>query len=295
MAQNDQNDQNVQNVKPDVFYVIELIVIRASVILPIIYGFSKTQAICAQGGVMRAFFLFLLLSSGVASAAELKFGYISALESPDVFVESGSLQGGFVKAIGDELGRRLGAKVSFVVTSRNRADEDLARNAFDCIWPHNPKWTAKRDDFLWAETFPKRNFLFVEKGKGASFQTLQDLNGKRVGTITGYSYPALANLFEQKTVLRDDATKLEFNMKKLLAGRIDGLIFEEHSFHHFLKKSEYKGRIEESHLLLEEVMQFVAISKQTKFEANRLQGILGDMRKDGAFETLKKTVLEKSL
>jgi ABC-type amino acid transport substrate-binding protein len=80
------------------------------------------------------------------------------------------------------------------------------------IWPHNPGWTAEAAEFLWSKPILREeNWLIIKKGLGATIRSQQDVHGLTLGTIHGYHYPTLAELFATKLAIRDDVAKFDQN------------------------------------------------------------------------------------
>lgn len=67
--------------------------------------------------------------------------------------------------------------------------------------------------------------LFVKTGHEFPFQTIRDLYGKRVGNLLGFSVtPEFHQAVMEKKIFLEEASSLEMNLKKLLAGRMDCFI-----------------------------------------------------------------------
>ncbi len=71
---------------------------------------------------------------------------------------------------------------------------------------------------------------------GLKFDSFEDLKGKRIGVVRGYSYTPEFLDFIQKNAVVDDVTDDETNFRKLNGGRIDYAVAEMGNGYHLLKK-----------------------------------------------------------
>jgi ABC-type amino acid transport substrate-binding protein len=174
--------------------------------------------------------LFLALIWGFSGALflwandpVLKIAYAEGNAPPYAFVKGGRLTGGLIRDIGNWLGRKLGVKVTYVFTSRLRTDDDLKTGRIDVLPISNPAWLPADDGARWSRRLFWENDVFVENTKfPCPVKSLNDLKGKRIGTLLGYVYPAkLEKLFSSGQATRQDVVRLEQNLRKLENGRID--------------------------------------------------------------------------
>jgi len=68
--------------------------------------------------------------------------------------------------------------------------------------------------------------MWVRDGDGSKFESFDDLHGKKVGVVRGYSYTPEFWFFVKKHQLFEEVTNDEMNFKKLSAGRLDFIVAE---------------------------------------------------------------------
>ncbi len=174
----------------------------------------------------------------VACASEPATGTLAAIQARGEIVWGGDLQGGapyisenpdgpgivgFEVDIMDALARRLGVKPRFVqfnwsnlVPSLERGDFDIILNGLEATREREARILLSRPYYVYSETLAVR--------RGASVRSLDDLAGKRVGTLNQtYAFDLLrARPLETVPYEGDEEPYLD-----LAAGRIDGVLLDD--------------------------------------------------------------------
>lgn len=83
--------------------------------------------------------------------------------------------------------------------------------------------------------------LWVRKDRGLRFDTLNDLKGRRIGVVRGYSYTEEFRNFIQKHATPDEVTDDRTNFLKLNSGRIDYTVAELGNGYHILRELKFKN------------------------------------------------------
>ncbi len=143
--------------------------------------------------------------------------------------------------------------------------------------------------------FEERILLYVRKGKGFEFKSLQDLKGKTLGTIRGWSYgdefdkAKQAGLFKTEEVEGD-----EINFKKLLAGRVDAVLGIDISAELAIRQQGCQGQVEALERPIAVNKTYIAFAKRLgKVELlERFNAALDEMRKDGSYERIVKACVD---
>jgi ABC-type amino acid transport substrate-binding protein len=121
----------------------------------------------------------------------------------------------------------------------------------------------------------------VDAQRAFPIQTLDDLRGKWVGTILGYYYVGLMEKFEREEIFRDDNKNIEWNFKKLEAGRIDALLDSNILIEYYLKKHNAHAQF----LIAEKVVNTLYIqamvSKQSPIPIERLNAAFQHLKDRG--------------
>lgn len=96
---------------------------------------------------------------------------------------------------------------------------------------------AERAKYLvYSQPVINSRIVFVSRRDAAfDFQSLDDLEGLRVGVSAGWSYPEAFNALT--TIKRDEAKDLKDNLRKLLYGRVDVVIGEEMAVRYTMKEN----------------------------------------------------------
>jgi polar amino acid transport system substrate-binding protein len=86
-----------------------------------------------------------------------------------------------------------------------------------------PHWID--GDFHWSAAVIPTGGVVLARSDAPPIVRLEDLRGKKVGTVGGYRYRYIGPLLG-KDFLRDDAPSTEHNLRKLLAGRTQYVLME---------------------------------------------------------------------
>lgn len=133
------------------------------------------------------------------------------------------LTGGILKDLGDALAARLGRTARFVGVPSRRVGMMLMHGEADGVCLVQPHWID--GDFHWSAAIIPTGGVVLARADAPPIRRLEDLRGKKVGTVGGYRYRYLEPLLG-KDFLRDDAPSTEHNLRKLLAGRTQYVLME---------------------------------------------------------------------
>lgn len=121
-----------------------------------------------------------------------------------------------------------GVEVTYVFYPWNRSIELSRRGGIEATatWFESPD---RRADFLLSDPlFDSKFLLYYLKDKPITWQTIDDLNGIKIGTTKGYFYGEAfvqAEKSRKITVIR--ASSDEINLKNLLLGRLDAFPLDQ--------------------------------------------------------------------
>lgn len=180
------------------------------------------------------------------------------------------------KAITNEfellLAKELNRRRVNVTLSRKRMELPSIQEQIDLVCFSKPEWFGDSAAYYeWTKT-PLINIevIFVGEKSSPLINSMADIKGKRIGTIFGFRYPGLENLFHEQFALRDDAPNFESLIEKQLLQRTDYIVVRKFDFN-FQKKKDarlkdlrtspfklstdtlYCGRIKSSNLTQEEL------------------------------------------
>lgn len=133
------------------------------------------------------------------------------------------LDGGILKDLGDALGAKLGRSARFIGVPSRRVGLMLSRGDADGVCLVQRHWID--GDFHWSAKIIPIGGAVLARSDAPRIARLEDLRGKKVGTVVGYRYRHIEPLLGQD-FLRDDAPSTKHNLRKLLAGRTPYALME---------------------------------------------------------------------
>lgn len=149
---------------------------------------------------------------------------------------------GFSASVIREVFRRMGKKVNKInMFPWKRAITLIEKGNADALFSVN--YTEARTSFAF---YPKESIInsswvmWVREEDGLKFDSLEDLKGKRVGVVRGYSYTDEFWKYIRQHSSYEEVTYDESNFKKLNAARIDYLVAELGNGYHIIKTLNLK-------------------------------------------------------
>lgn len=145
--------------------------------------------------------------------------------------------------------------------------------------------------------------VFVLKGSEFRFKTIEDLYGKRVGSIIGYR---INELFDKASyegrIIVNEVPRHSQNVKKLFSGRIDCLVSNYDSMVIAIKNNGLSGKIVALPAPLQKSKgAYIVFSKAGKTIrnkdafANKFGMVLKEMKNDGSIQKIQENYLVPSL
>lgn len=112
------------------------------------------------------------------------------------------------------------------------------------LWA-NPAWfKPPAQGYLWTPALFSDREVFVSHYQGSrKIGQLAELQGQRVGTVRGYQYPGLEQLFASGQVRRVDSDSDPDNLAALLEQEIDYLVITRSSFLFFGRQPQFFGKL----------------------------------------------------
>lgn len=151
---------------------------------------------------------------------------------------------------------------------------------FPAMETNIPKEAAKSEPYMY-----KTIYALTKKEK-PDISGLEDLNGMKVGLVSGYSYPK--SITENKNLITDYASRSENNVKKLIAGRIDVYPEERNTLVRLINEMGLQKELKISEKPVCELtvcFAFQLTEEGKKLAENFSEAIL-EMKKDGTLEKL---------
>ncbi|RBH59741.1 MULTISPECIES: transporter substrate-binding domain-containing protein [Pseudomonas] len=171
---------------------------------------------------MRAVFyaLALMTAPAFAAPAPLRFAVADSWSMPIIEIEHGQPTQGILYDLMTSLAHQVGSPAEFHVLARARVQSAMERGEIDVRCYAAQSWLPNQSgDYIWSIPFLTQRNLLVSKAKPPKAMTLKDLEPQRLGTVLGYSYPAIQAQFESGRFIRDEARNEQQVLQKLEVGR----------------------------------------------------------------------------
>ncbi|WP_229518432.1 ABC transporter substrate-binding protein [Massilia sp. PAMC28688] len=131
------------------------------------------------------------------------------------------LTGGLLKDFGDALARELAMQPRYLNLPRKRVEAALADGRADLLCDLRPEW-MEGGGWAWSETVFTNYMIIAGRADTPPLSMLEQVAGRRIGTVLGYRYPEVESLLGGASRFRrDDAGSDDVNTNKLLNARFD--------------------------------------------------------------------------
>jgi polar amino acid transport system substrate-binding protein len=193
---------------------------------------------------------------------------------------------GFSNDIVAQAMEKTGHKVKIVIVPWARGLAGTIDGTYDIL--PSAWYSAERAKVLfYSDPYVINRLVFV-KAKGSTFNytKLEDLAGKSVGTVIGYSYNS--EFLNSPIFKRDPAESVLINLRKVAAGRIDLTLDDELTLKYLIrtKVPELTSKLELTSGALSEQNLYVTFSKKrsdaVQLVADFNKG-LAEMKSDGSY------------
>lgn len=185
----------------------------------------------------------VLTPDTLAKHKPLIVAYGGYVVEPYIFLKDNRVVGGVYWELGKLISEQLQRPVSFQRVPRRRLELFLADGQAHVMLFAHPSWLIQPEALHWTSPLMTEYDLLVQlKTHTFPVHSLDDLSGKRIGTILGYHYPGLADEPHRSQILRDDAKDLSANFKRLAQGRVDALLDSNVLIDYFLQQHQMRDR-----------------------------------------------------
>ncbi|HEX8613809.1 MAG TPA: transporter substrate-binding domain-containing protein [Telluria sp.] len=237
---------------------------------------------------------FLLLSSLCfiamalpAGGAELVFGVSTGSAMPMTRFQGEDLAGGLLKDLGDALAHELHLKPRYLTLPRKRVEAALADGTADLLCDLRPEWLDSTR-WQWSDTVFSNNMIIVGRTDTAPLGTLRELAGARIGTITGYRYPALERELGPQFV-RDDTASDDLNLRKLLRRRFNYMLTNSLYYDYQRRAHAERAHLARAMLAVEPFDTYCALPPNGKLTLAQVNRALLALRKSGRMQAILKS------
>ncbi|ORL66816.1 substrate-binding periplasmic protein [Pseudomonas putida] len=195
---------------------------------------------------MRQVLLILIFwaSHSLAQQPVLRFSVAESWSMPLIRLEQGQPVEGILFDLMQALAREAGVRPRYHLMARLRLKQAMDNGDIDVRCYVTPQWFSERfANFVWSVPLLRQSDLLVGS-PGTHRPTQADqLVQQPVGTVLGYSYPALEGLFAQGKLHREDSRNQLLVLQKLQAGRYRHAVSNALSLHWFNRQQPPAGQL----------------------------------------------------
>ena len=226
----------------------------------------------------------VMLLAGSVRADELVVVLDTGTEMPMARIDHGVVTDGIHKDLAQALARAMGRKARLLALPRKRLAHALDMGEADLLCIFMPEWMP--GPFDWTRPFfPISEVLVAERGV-ARPQTLQELAGKRIGTVLGYVYPELSATLGPDFI-REDAASADLVWRKLAAGRIQYAITLSSFAHYRIKLQDPPLKIHPP-LPINTYSTKCAVSRRGRVTLGQVDAAIVQIVKENAIDNILK-------
>lgn len=235
-----------------------------------------------------ASWLPVLMIPLLASAQDqIRIGVSDSDGPPVTEVSQHKLVAGLSWEFGQLLAAELKVRPLYVVISRKRVEWSLEHGNVDIVCNANPSWYGDATQLRWTrEIYPQ-----IEKvatlNTPAVMRQLDDLAGKRVVTIHGYTYPALEPFWASGRATQLTETRMDLMMKALNSKLADAAVVSELEFAYWSRHNpDIARQIKLQPLVVSSVPTMCALSPKSAFTLGQLNQAIEHMNKTGQLKAI---------
>lgn len=174
-----------------------------------------------------------------------------------------------------------------VKLSEERAYKNMIEGNTDAR-PKAKEWVKLPDQFLWSdEVIPAEDVIILPIE--SKFVALENLEGKIIGTVRGYSYPIMSSFFDTKKMQRDDSRDTASMLNALNIKHSDAAITNREVFYWYKRNSpELVTNLYASEIVVGSVPYRFQFTKNIFWTEKiaLINKILDEMKKNGEIEQI---------
>ncbi|HEY0286766.1 MAG TPA: transporter substrate-binding domain-containing protein [Pseudomonas sp.] len=164
---------------------------------------------------------FVLMNAPVwAAGPPLRFSVADSWSMPLMQVGRDGPTSGILFDIMESLSRQLGQAPEYRVYPRMRVQAALEHGEVDVRCYAAQSWLPDMSgDYTWSLPLLNQRNVLISMAYNSAPVQMSDILGDHIGTVLGYAYPALEQLFANRDLIREDARLQEQVLQKLAAHR----------------------------------------------------------------------------
>lgn len=237
--------------------------------------------------ILSAVFFFTVSDKLMAANSQvLRFSISTSWGMPFGQFENEEITGGLIYELAHAIGDKSKLRPQFVLLPRNRIDPGALNNEFDIRCYVAPEWVKNKNSYLWSVPLFEISDVVVGHKNAPQIKKLTDLNGKKIGTVLGYIYPALEKDIKNGNIEREDAENQKTVLHKLVRTRTSYAISNSLSYAYFLKTSENRGELAKWQKQISVTDFHCAILKNSHLNTRDLILSIRELKKNGSIERI---------
>lgn len=231
-----------------------------------------------------------LTATAQAADSTLRIGVADSDGPPIVILGKGPNKGmisGLSKDLGDALARALNLRPDYQVLSRNRVESAIEANKVDVVCNANPKWYSNAAKLGWTrEFYPQIERLITLKSE-PDITSLEQLAGKRIGTILGYHYAPLEPMWQAKRAVRVNETRIDLLMRGVQLKISDVAVDSELEFAAWAKTNPHEARALKMHpMVFTSLPTKCAVAPKSEVSVAQLDQAIERLDKNGQIKAI---------
>ncbi|MES2295853.1 MAG: hypothetical protein V4582_02370 [Pseudomonadota bacterium] len=188
----------------------------------------------------------------------------------------------FQTLLGRALAEAMGRPVRYLSLPRNRLVGALEAGEGDILCGYIPQWLPGAID--WSRGFIPVTDVVLASPRVVAPRTLEDLRGKRIGTVLGFHYPDFESALGAD-FRRDDGPSESMSMKKMMAGRFEYVITTKVATDTQIRRGLLPRNV---HVLVtREFRTMCAVSRRGRVTVAELDAAIDGIERNGSFEKLQ--------
>jgi ABC-type amino acid transport substrate-binding protein len=230
------------------------------------------------------------VTTAQAADSTLRIGVSDSDAPPIVILGKGPNKGmisGLSKDLGDALARVLNMRPDYQVLSRNRVESAIETNKVDIVCNANPKWYGNAARLGWTREFYPQIERLISLKTEPDITEVNQLKGKRIGTILGYHYAPLDPLWQAKQASRVNETRIDLLMRAVQVKITDVAVDSELEFSAWAKTNPHEARALKVHpIVLTSLPTMCAVAPKANVSVKQLDQAIERLEKSGQIKAI---------
>lgn len=243
-----------------------------------------------NGAAVRPLLLAgLVFTANAHAETAIRVGVTENDPSPAMIFENQPntrLAGGLWKDLLDAVGKEMGVPMLYIPLARKRMEPQLQNGQIDMVCNTNPAWWREPRLFRWSQSLSEQQERLISPVSfQPTIQSIDQLAGLRIGTIIGYQYPQLDQVFAKAT--RVDQQQGNYQLRATVSGVVDVAIVDDLSYSWWQRNNAQDASKTKRHpLIISKVPLGCAISSRAALSLKKLDQAITALEKKGQLHAI---------